>query len=71
MEPTPETLAHRLVRIETKIDAILLASVDHETRIRKVEGRVTALFGGGTILAGFVAFIAAFQGFFDFAPKGH
>lgn len=56
----PITVAERLVRIETKIDALLHSGADQETRIRKLEGRVTALFGGGSFLAACVAVLASF-----------
>lgn len=50
----PEDVNDRLARIETKIDAFLISQNDQEERIRKLETRQSALFGGGGLLIGFL-----------------
>lgn len=48
----------RLVRIETKLDALLDARVDQEARIRSLERRDAYVLGASTVL-GFLASLLA------------
>lgn len=74
--PQPHNVSpgERLVRIETKLDLLAMqfaaATADQETRLRKVEGRVTALFGGGTLLASAFGLLVTALTLFDFTSKG-
>lgn len=49
----------RLARIETKLDAFLMTTNDQEARLRKLEARQSALFGGGGIVAAGLALAIA------------